>query len=161
MSSYNLNTILRLYVNEQVYLFWCLPASECVFKTVENGSFCKSFRTSESFSSIAGEFFMSLFAFLMKCFSKTSWGKSFSPVPDSIHSFINCIKSNSVGFTFNLIKAVFKGFAFFAFIYKISRKVSQLLNVSFGKQRQHFFDMFYFGSSVFHTNIISQVQQGR
>jgi len=152
MSSYSLNTILNSYVNEQAYLPLCRPDKECVLSEGAKGSFCSKDSTLDNLSSISEEFFTSLCVLLMKCFSKTSFGKLFVPVSNGVHCVFYRVKSNGVGFLLNFKNTLFKGFPFFLFFKEITYKVHDFLKSLFRKFEEHFINIGYF--QCFHIIMI-------
>lgn len=137
-------TIRRSWVKEQACKPFILPLSLCVLSEGSKGSFCSKLKTFLSPRSFSGEFLVNLFADLMKCFSKMSFGKSISPVPYCFHGLFNSVKFNGVRFAHRLQRSFFKGFALLLFFDEIAHKIPDFPNPLIREFKKHFVNIGYF-----------------
>lgn len=132
---------LKSCVKEHAYLPLRSPERAWVFKEGAKGFSFRSCNTFSYFGSKSGEPLMSLFAHLIKCFSKTSFGKLFAPVSDCLHSLFYRIKGYGIRFSFNLMNSLHKGFALTLLLNEKGNKISYLFEGIFRKVPEHLLDL--------------------
>ena len=150
----SLKMIRKLGVNEQAYLSCNSPFSLCVSNEESKGLICNCFSTFVNFASIIGESLITFFDNLMKCFSKTSFGKLFFPISDRFHCFLYGLKLNGIGVFFDFKDSLNKHFMFFFFRDKEAYVISYLLNPPCRKFGKHFMDIGY--CICFHNKIVNK-----